>query len=209
MNPQETLKVSIIVGSHRPQSQSAKVGHFFRRLFLRNGSGREAFLHDLAETPLPFWDEGVWNGEEQWARTWEPISQELSSSDGLVLVTPEWGGMATPALKNFLLLCSNGVVRHRPVLIVSVSASRGGTYPIAELRMASGKNSHLCFIPEHIIVRQVNQVLNDDEAPANDEDAYLRGRLLYAMNMLVEYSRALRLVRTSPVLQDKRFRYGM
>jgi NAD(P)H-dependent FMN reductase len=209
MSPHEPLKLSIIVGSHRPQSQSAKVGHFLRRLFLRNGAGREAFLHDLAESPMPFWDEGVWNGTEQWTRTWEPVSQELAASDGLVLVTPEWGGMATPALKNFLLLCSNGVVRHRPVLLVSVSASRGGAYPIAELRMTSGKNSQLCFIPEHIIVRQAAQVLNDDEAPANEEDAYLRGRLLYSMNMLVEYSRALRLVRASPVMQDQRFRYGM
>lgn len=209
MNLHETLKVSIIVGSHRPQSQSAKVGHFLRRLFLRGGSGREACLTDLAETPLPFFDEGAWSGAQEWTRTWEPLSQELERSDGLILVTPEWGGMATPALKNFLLLCSNGAVRHRPVLIVSVSSSRGGTYPIAELRMASGKNSHLCFIPEHIIVRQVKQVLNDDEAPASDEDAYLRGRLVYAMNMLIEYSRALRQVRSSPVMREQRFRYGM
>jgi NAD(P)H-dependent FMN reductase len=125
-----------------------------------------------------------------------------------VLVSPEWGGMVTPAMKNFLLLCAGGQVAHKPALLMGVSASLGGTYPIAELRMASGKNTRLCFIPEHVIVRRVGEVLNGDEA-ASDEDAHLRARLDYALGLLAEYARALRAVRASAASTTERFRYGM
>jgi NAD(P)H-dependent FMN reductase len=209
MSNQDTLKISVIAGSHRRQSQTTKVARFAEKLLLQNGSGHQSFFCDLAETALPLWDEGVWSGAEHWQTSWGPISKELSTSDGLVLVTPEWGGMATPAIKNFLLLCSDGSVRHRPALIVAVSATHGGTYPVAELRMNSGKNSHLCFIPEHVIVRKVEGVLNDEEAPNRDEDVYLRERLLFALNVLTEYARAMRPLHDNPRLHEKKFRYGM
>ncbi|RKG83516.1 NADPH-dependent FMN reductase [Corallococcus terminator] len=209
MISQDRLKLAFVIGSHRTPSQSAKVGRFARDQFLQGGPGREAFYLDLGETPLPLWDEGVWNGAESWQATWGPVSQELSDADGLVLVTPEWGGMATPAMKNFLVLCSDGCVRHRPVLVVSVSSGMGGSYPVAELRMNSSKNSHLCFIPEHIIVRNVAQVLNEGAAPGSDEDLYLRERMFYASNVLIEYARAMKPLRVRPGMFEKRFRYGM
>ena len=42
-------------------------------------------------------------------------------------------------------------------LIVSISSGNGGAYPISELRSSSYKNSHILWIPENIIIRNVKQ----------------------------------------------------
>lgn len=202
------LRIAVVSGSHRRGSQSLKVARYMARTWLAASAGRSAPLFDLAERVLPLWDEGVWDEEPRWRAAWGPIASELSTCDGLVLVTPEWGGMATPAMKNFLLLSTGGVVAHKPALLVAVSASLGGAYPIAELRMTSGKNSHLCFIPEHLIVRRVEEVLNGDRSEG-DDDARLRDRIEHALALLAEYARALRGVRESAASADPRFRYGM
>ena len=85
------------------------------------------------------------------------------------MVVPEYGGMSTPNSKNFFLLFNffffffffllNGELFHKPGLIVSISSGNGGAYPISELRSSSYKNSHIMWIPENIIIRNVNQFL--------------------------------------------------
>ncbi len=48
-------------------------------------------------------------------------------------------------------------------MIVAVSSSSGGAYPIVELRASSDKNTRLCFIPDHVIVRSVGRMLKGDQ----------------------------------------------
>ncbi|MCV5978616.1 NAD(P)H-dependent oxidoreductase, partial [Escherichia coli] len=77
-------------------------------------------------------------------------------------MTPEWHGMATPALKNFLLLTTANELAHKPALLVSVSVSINGVYPISELRMTGSKNNHVCFLPDHLIVRKSDKLIDQD-----------------------------------------------
>jgi hypothetical protein len=111
-------------------------------------------------------------------------------------------------LKNFFLLCSADVFAHKPGLIVTVSAGAGGSYPVTELRTSSYKNTRLCYVPDHVIVRNVGQMLHGDQ-PADEHDVALRGRIEYSLRVLVEYAKALRLVRESGVIDLKAFPYGM
>ena len=83
------------------------------------------------------------------------ISNELETSDGFIMIVPEYGGMATPNSKNMFLLFNGGELFHKPGLIVSISSGKGGSYPISELRSSSYKNSHIMWIPENIIIRNV------------------------------------------------------
>ena len=83
------------------------------------------------------------------------MSKKLIKSQGFVLVVPEYGGMASPNSKNLFLLANNGEFFHKPGLIVSISSGLGGAYPISELRSSSYKNSHIMWIPENIIIRNV------------------------------------------------------
>lgn len=202
------MKYAIISGSHRPQSQSGKVARFVAARLQALEPASSSYLLDLGKTPLPWWDEGVWRGDPAIMDAWGPVSAELAGSGAAIVIAPEWGGMVPAALKNFFLLAGDGCLYHKPGLIIGVSASRNGAYPVAELRVSSYKNTHLQYISEHVIVRQVGDVLNA-EAPQSDDDRALRRRLDYSLAVLGEYAKALGQVRASGVLDRKEFPYGM
>jgi hypothetical protein len=103
-----------------------------------------------------------------------------------------------------------GELAHKPALIVTVSSADGGAYPVAELRMSSYKNNRICYIPEQVIVRNVESVLNENEADNNPEaDQYFRSRFEYALGVLKEYAEALRQVRRSGAADLSVFKNGM
>ena len=203
------MKVAIISGSHRQNSQSMKVARHIQKT-LETDIGEETWLYSLAGNPLPLWDEGVWEGEQKWLDILTPLREELSHCDALVVITPEWHGQVPAGLKNFFLLFGKNELAHKPALIVSVSAGAGGAYPVAELRMSSYKNSRLCYIPEHVIIREVESVLNESAAD-NDprSDGYIRERLAWSLNILKQYAIALTSVRTSGVTETDKFGNGM
>lgn len=203
------MKIAIISGSHRQNSQSLKVAKYIQKT-LEAGICQETWLYSLEGNPLPLWDEGVWEGEQKWQDILTPLKEQLSSSDALVVITPEWHGQVPAGLKNFFLLFGKNELGHKPALIVSVSAGAGGAYPVAELRMSSYKNSRLCYIPEHVIIRDVESILNDSESD-NDQrsDRYIKERLQWSLNILKEYAIALSSVRSSGVTESDKFGNGM
>ena len=202
------MKFFILSGSHRREAQSLKVANYAKSLLTREHAGAEVHLYSLSGNPLPLWDEATGGAPDA---LWDPISAELKAADALVIISPEWSGMATPGVKNFLLNCTADEVGHKPALIVTVSASRGGSYPVAELRMSGYKNNRLAWLPEHVIVQHVEQNLNapDGAADLAKEDAVIRKRFRYALRLLEEYGKALRQVRASGVVDHKTFKSGM
>ena len=95
-------------------------------------------------------------------------------------------------------------------LIVTVSSADGGAYPVAELRMSSYKNNRICYLPEHVIVRNVERVLNADASQNNpDADRYFRERIDYALGILAQYASALVQVRASGATDLSKFKNGM
>jgi NAD(P)H-dependent FMN reductase len=202
------MKFFVLSGSHRAEAQSLKVAHYIKATLTREHPGAEVFLYSLSSNPLPLWDEASGGAPDE---LWGPISRELKVADALVVVTPEWSGMATPGVKNFLLNCTADEIGHKPGLIVTVSASRGGSYPVAELRMSGTKNNRLAWIPEQVIVHHAEANLNapDGAADLAQEDAATRARLRYALRVLAAYGQALQGVRTSGVIDHKTFRSGM
>jgi NAD(P)H-dependent FMN reductase len=201
------MKIAIIAGSHRRDSESLRVAQYIQGVLGTIGV-EQTYLLSLSENPLPLWDEGLWSGDEKWKTLWSPISKELKSSDGLIVIAPEWSGMVPAGLKNFFLLCSGELLAHKPGLIVGVSASLGGSYPVVELRTSSYKNTRLCYIPDHVIVRNVGQMLKGAQA-VDEHDRLLRERIDYSARVLVEYAKALKIVRDSGLIDLKRFPYGM
>ena len=199
------MKISIISASHRTNSQSKRISDLLYNNLLNNKSGLEIFSLDLADASLPLWSPDKKNGKGVWGETWNSISDNLNKSDGFILVVPEYGGMATPAAKNIFLLCGNGEFTHKPGLIVSVSSGNGGAYPIAELRSSSYKNTHLMWIPENIIVRNVeefNPGTHGDNIPQ-----WLDGRINYVLNLFLAYATNMKPLRK--LINRKDFGNGM
>lgn len=202
------MQILIIVGSHRRESQSSRVGRYVGQDLRRIASDVVVETLDLAGNPLPLWDESLWEAGSSLAGTWKPIRDRLRAADGFVIVSPEWAGMAPPALKNLLLFAGQKEVGHKPALLVTLSASRGGSYPVSELRMSGGKNNRLLLIPEQVVIHDVADMLAAPE-PAGERDAWLRRRLEFAERILLEYTRAIGPIRASGLTEDPDFPYGM
>jgi len=203
------MKITIISGSHRENSQSSKVARHYQKVMLKSICD-EAPIIDLANNPLPLWDQGLWDGDEKWTELLAPYRETLDSSDGFVVISPEWHGQVPAGLKNFFLIFGKNELGHKPAKIVSVSSADGGAYPVAELRMSSYKNSRLCYIPEQIILRNVESILNDNPEDNNTSaDEYFRERIEWSLNILKQYVIALSAVRESGVTETEKFGNGM
>lgn len=202
------MKFAIVSGSHRPAAQSGKVARFIADHLKTLNPGYPSYVLELGKTPLPLWEEGIWNKDPKMLEPWKPVSEEIGKCEAFVAIAPEWSGMVPAALKNFFLFAGDGCLYHKPGLIVGVSASRNGAYPVAELRVSSYKNTHIQYISEHVIVRNVTEVLNEPTA-VSEEDAQVRRRLDYGLRVLAEYGKALQGVRASGVLNRKDFPFGM
>lgn len=204
------MNFTIISGSHRQPSQSAKVAAYVRDTLKQTYPDCSAEILDLGGNPFPLWDMGVWEGDAQWVELLAEPKRQLAASDALVVVTPEWHGQVPAGLKNFFLLFGAAELGHKPALIVSISSGEGGSYPVAELRMSSYKNNRLCYIPEQLIVKQVEKVLNQDPSQ-NDpsRDGYLRKRMAWSLAILQAYAKALKPVRDSGLTQHQDYPFGM
>jgi NAD(P)H-dependent FMN reductase len=204
------MKIAIISGSHRDPSQSEKVARHIEKTLQEQNPDMETWLYTLAGNPLPLWDQTLWENNPEWNERLAPLKEQLSSSDGFVIVTPEWHGQVPAGLKNFFLLFNRFELGHKPALIVGVSSADGGAYPVAELRMSSYKNNRICYIPEHVIVRNVEKILNEDDAD-NDAgaDPYFRERISWALGILTGYAAALKPMRDTVQIHHDKFGNGM
>lgn len=202
------MHIVIIVGSHRHDSQSSRVGRYIATDMPRIDPSVSVDTLDLAGNPLPLWHEGIWQADSELAAVWKPYRDRMREADGFVIVSPEWAGMVPPGLKNLLLFAGPREVGHKPALIVAVSAARGGSYPVNELRTSGYKNSRLVYVPEHVLVQDVADVLIG-AAPTSDRDAWLRRRIEFAERILLEYAKALGPIRSSGLTEHADFPYGM
>ena len=202
------MQIAIIAGSHRKDSQSSRVGAYIAKDLAHIDSSATVDTIDLAGNPMPLWDESVWQGDSQLAALWKPCRDKMRKADGFVIISPEWAGMVPPGLKNLLLFAGPKEVGHKPALIVAVSASRGGSYPVNELRTSGYKNNRLVYIPEHVLVQDVADVLVG-ETPTSERDAWLRRRIEFADRILLEYAKALAPIRSSGLTEHAEFPYGM
>ena len=197
------LNIALVAGSSRNNSQSGKVARVLRQRLVEMGQTTQdsSSIIDLGLAPLP-----LWPAED--AAPWSMYQRQLAAADAVVIIAPEWNGMACPAIKNFFIYASKAELAHKPGLLVGVSSGIGGAYPISELRASSYKNCRLCYLPEHLIVRQVEKVLNGPQ-PVDEADERIRARIDYTLDVLVRYAHALQPVRAAISFDNPAFANGM
>lgn len=204
------MKITIVSGSHRRRSQSEKIGRYAEAVLKEDFDGIEPYLYSLADNPLPLWEESIWENDETWVERLAPVKKRLSGSDAFVVISPEWHGQVPAGLKNFFLMFNRFELGHKPAYIIAVSSATGGAYPVAELRMSSYKNNRLCYIPEHLIVRDVEKVFNESpEDNDPDSDPYYKTRLNWGLGILIGYAKALKTMRGDTQIHHDSFGNGM
>jgi NAD(P)H-dependent FMN reductase len=204
------MKISIVSGSHRNPSQSEKVARYLEKTLANDFGDIDPWVYSLGDNPLPLWDQTLWEDNEEWNQRLAPLKKQLTESDGFIFIAPEWHGQVPAGLKNFFLLFNRFELGHKPALIVAVSSADGGAYPVAELRMSSYKNNRVCYMPEHLILRNIESILNED-AKDNDEsaDGYFKERINWNLELLRGYAIALKSMRESTEVHHEKFGNGM
>ena len=81
------MKIGVITGSHRTESESAKVGRFLSEA-LSSEDGVSTWTLDLGKTPLPLWDEELWSNGPQWSMM-PALKSQLGACDGFIVIAPE------------------------------------------------------------------------------------------------------------------------
>lgn len=204
------MHITIVIGSHRLISNSAKVGSLVSEILLEQNPGLQVSTIDLGKNSLPIWDEKVWENDSTWNQILNPHRQVLNQTDGLVIISPEYCGMASPALKNFFLFWTKQIIAHKPAMIIGVSSTEhGGAYPVAELRMSSSKNSRILYIPDHVIIRsadtlpkKLNEIVDKDQLRTVE-------RLNHGVKVLLAYSKTLKPLRATTDFEFDKFANGM
>lgn len=204
------MNITIVSGSHRKVSQSIKIAKAIKRALKPLKECDEANIFDLANNPLPLWSEDMRKVGNPSKSLLDSVSKILAYSDAFIIISPEWHGMVPAGLKNFFLMWGKGELAHKPALIVTVSSGDGGSYPVAELRMSSYKNNRICFLPEHLIIRNVESVFNDNEIDNNSSSQeYFENRLDYCLKQLLTYGKAFQQIRKSDAVSINKYGSGM
>ncbi len=214
--------IVILSGSMRSDNQSARIAAWVAERLTsgdrtdargttaerRTVPAAQAAVIDMADHPLPLWGDSDESAVQRRDETWPELRDQLRAATGMVVVAPEYGGMVPPALKNLFLHAGGAELADKPCLIIGVSSGRSGSYPVAELRMSSFKNNYLCYIPDQVILRGVEDILHgaDDVTAA---DWWARERLYHGMDVLLAYADALGAVRRSGARDLKLFPNGM
>lgn len=194
------MQVTIISGSHSSDSQSVKVAKYIRQriLALSLCGNTQINLHDLGAEPLPLWQPGI-------SGFTSDQKAGCHGADAYILISPDWHGMATPAIKNWFYFLEPPWMEHKPVLLVGVSAGQGGLYPVMDLRSYTFKNFRPCYIPEHLVIQHVKRQLPCE----GDADSSLSERIDYCLNLLAIYADGLGHVRARLPKRSEAFVFGM
>lgn len=203
------MKLSIISGSQRQNSNSAKIGALAESYLLSSKKVSDCYHLRLEKHPLPLWDERISQEDSPLKTAWTPIHQNLKECDALVVITPEWHGMASPALKNFFLYCDNVCIAHKPALLISVSTGIGGSYPINEMRTSSYKNSRVCYIPDHLIIRRVQDFCAQYQKATDPVINESILRFHYCLDILQVYAQAFKEIRANETIAIDQFPNGL
>jgi len=94
------MRIEIISGSPRTNSVTRRVALHLHNL-LKETTDHEIGLIDMQDWDLPVL-QTVFSSVENTPEQWKPLTQRVFAADAFILVSPEYNGSYTPALKNLL-----------------------------------------------------------------------------------------------------------
>ena len=129
------MKIEIISGSPRHESLTVRVAKFLQK-YLSENSEHEVNILDVREYSLPPVQK-VWVSLEHVAEEWKGLGERMFSADAFILVTPEYNGGYSPAMKN--LLDHFPKQSHKPFGIVTASPGvMGGIRASQQMQLLIG-----------------------------------------------------------------------
>ena len=131
--------IVLLSGSNRSNSQSLKVAKYLRDRLEQLGLCDSGELLNLASSRLPLWPEEDIDG------IWSVQQSILKKATALIVISPEWNGMACPALKNFFLYAGLGELGHKPALLVGFRLGSGELIQLLNCVLRATKTAGSCI----------------------------------------------------------------
>lgn len=116
------MKIEIISGSPRVSSVTRRVALYLKN-WLRNNTSHEIDIIDLKDWNLPP-VQSVFSSIDKTPDEFKPLAERIFSADAIILVTPEYNGSYSPAMKN--LLDHFPKQQHKPFAIATASPGAMG-----------------------------------------------------------------------------------
>lgn len=116
------MKIEIISGSPRQESVTARVATYLQK-HLSEITDASVGIIDVRAYELPFVQK-VWTSIDAVPAQWKELGERMFSADAFILVTPEYNGSYSPAMKNLLDHFPKQI--HKPFGIVTASPGAMG-----------------------------------------------------------------------------------
>ncbi|NOT52659.1 MAG: NAD(P)H-dependent oxidoreductase [Chitinophagaceae bacterium] len=116
------MKIEIISGSPRISSVTHRVSLYLKNWLSQNAE-HEVDIIDMKDWPVPA-IQSVWSAPEKAPVEFQPLVKRVFEADAFILVTPEYNGSYSPAMKN--LLDHFPKQHHKPFGIVTASPGAMG-----------------------------------------------------------------------------------
>ncbi|MEM6820510.1 MAG: NAD(P)H-dependent oxidoreductase [Verrucomicrobiota bacterium] len=187
-------KILVFAGSARQESCNKKLVRC--GLCLLEEAGAETTFVDLADFPMPLYDQDV-EGETGIPESVKKFKAQLKDHHGFLIGCPEYNSSITPLLKNTIDWCSRAESDEEPPMVCFsgkiaglVAASPGGLGGLRGLRhvreILGNIGTHV--IPDQVALSSAYQAF-DDQGALTDEGA--KRRLTRFAESLVKTTRGL------------------
>jgi NAD(P)H-dependent FMN reductase len=130
------MKITIIAGSPRIESVTVRVAYFLNKLFKERFTQHEFALVELRNHQVPLVQK-VWSKAEDIPLEFSDLAKTITGSDAFVLVTPEYNGSMSSALRNLF----DHFPKQTKKTFGIVSASEGA---MGGIRAAVGMQNQIC-----------------------------------------------------------------
>lgn len=173
----------IIAGTDRPDSNTLKVSKIIQNIY--KGLGEEVEIIDLRELKSHLHDD-IHYGKPSEAL--KPYLEKVLSSEGLIVVCPEYNGSMPGVLKYFIdHLKFPESFEYRPVCFVGLGGMFGALRPVEHLQGVFGYRNAFIF-PERVFMMNVFKLIN---AEGQLTDEVLKGLLVKQAQGFQKFTQAL------------------
>jgi chromate reductase len=146
----------IICGSNRPNSNSLKVSKHMQKVFQQAGEDFE--IIELAKVLNPSLMDGSYEAKNELKN----LVDQISMSDGLLMVVPEYNGSYPGILKLFIDHWKYPeTFEHKPVAFIGLGGRFGGMRPVEHLQQVFGYRNAFAF-PERVFLQNVWNLFEND-----------------------------------------------
>lgn len=149
----------IIIGTNRKDSKTKQVGLFVQKLYREQGE--EVEIIDIAELNWSNLHHGVYGQVDE--PSWKKAVEKILTSEGLIMIVPEYNGSYPGALKYFIDYWKYPEsFQGRPVAFVGLGGVFGGLRPVEHLQQVFGYRNSYIF-PERVFLLNVWKLLDQGE----------------------------------------------